>query len=162
MKTPHAVAIAVRQPDGGIAVRDRPWRSLTQRVRPLGWPFLRGVVVLVESLREGIEGLRFSAEVAVGDDEAAGQSERGSAKFSANIALVLGIVLALVLFKALPHYIALWTGLSPTDPLFHVVDGGVKLIFVIAYIAAISRMKDIQRVFQYHGAEHKSLSLIHI
>ena len=158
MKTPTGVAIAVRQPDGAIAVRDRPWQSLTQRVRPLGWPFLRGIVVLVESLREGIDGLRFSAEVAVGDEpEGEKRSDKGSGKFSANLALLLGVLIAIVLFKAIPHYIALWLGLSPTETLFHVVDGAVKLTLVVGYIAAISRMKDIQRVFMYHGAEHKSI-----
>ena len=99
MRTPHGAAVAVRRPDGGIVLRDRPWRSLTRRVRPLGWPFLRGAVILVESLREGIDGLRFSAEIAVeeaeegGDPGSTGGSSTGH--FSANLALILGVALAL-------------------------------------------------------------------
>lgn len=155
MRTPTGMAIAVRKPGGGIVVRDKPWRPISQRFPVLGWPLLRGVVVLVESLREGIDALRFSAETAVAEEEAG--SERGSASSSANLALLLGAVLALVIFKGVPHLIALWLGLDPTQPLFHLVDGVAKLCLVIGYIAAISRMKDIQRVFQYHGAEHKSI-----
>jgi uncharacterized protein YqhQ len=155
MRTPKGLAVAVRKPGGTIVVRDKPWRPISKRVPILGWPFLRGVVVLVESLREGVDALRFSAETAVAEEEAG--SERGSASSSANIALLLGVVLALVVFKGVPHLIALWLGLDPTQPLFHVVDGAVKLVLVVGYIAAISRMKDIQRVFQYHGAEHKSI-----
>jgi uncharacterized protein YqhQ len=159
MRTPNGVAIAVRQPDGAIVLRERPWQSWTKRFRPLGWPFIRGVVVLIESLKEGIDGLRFSAEIAVGEEEGGGgiASEGGSGRFTANLALLLGVVIALVLFKGVPHYIALWLGLDPTQTLFHVVDGVVKLVLIIGYITAISRMKDIQRVFQYHGAEHKSI-----
>jgi uncharacterized protein YqhQ len=112
---------------------------------------------LIESLKEGIDGLRFSAEIAVGEEEAGIGSEKGSGKFTANLALLLGVVIALVLFKGVPHYIALWLGLDPTQTLFHVVDGLVKLVLIVGYITAISRMKDIQRVFQYHGAEHKSI-----
>lgn len=155
MRTPKGLAVAVRKPDGGLVVRDKPWRPISKRFPVLGWPLLRGVVVLVESLREGIDALRFSAETAVAAEEAG--SERGSASASANFALLLGVVLALVIFKGVPHLIALLLGLDPTQPLFHVVDGVVKLTLVIGYIAAISRMKDIQRVFQYHGAEHKSI-----
>lgn len=159
MRTPNGVAIALRRPDGSIVLRERPWQSWTRRFRPLGWPFIRGVVVLIESLKEGIDGLRFSAEIAVDEEEGGGgiASERGSGKFTANLALLLGVVIALVLFKGVPHYIALWLGLDPTQTLFHVVDGLVKLVLIVGYITAISRMKDIQRVFQYHGAEHKSI-----
>lgn len=158
MRTPFGVAIALRKQDGSIVVRDRPWRSLTRKIKPLGWPLLRGMIVLVESLKEGIDGLRFSAEVAMEDEEAAAAAgDRGSANFSANLALVLGIVFALLIFKGVPHAVAILTGLDPTQTMFHVVDGVVKLALVIGYITAISRMKDIQRVFQYHGAEHKSI-----
>ncbi len=155
MRTPAGVAIAVRDPRGGIVVRDRPWRSWTKRFRPLGWPFIRGVVVLVESLKEGIDGLRFSAEAAVEEEGASGSSS--SAKWTANLAMVLGFALAIVLFKGIPHTASVALGFVETQPLFHVVDGLVKLLLVVGYITAISRMKDIQRVFQYHGAEHKSI-----
>lgn len=172
MRSPKGVAVAVRRSDGSIVVRDRPWTSLTKRVTVLGLPFVRGMVVLVESLSGGIDALRFSAEAAVSDaDEAkggvgaagalaltAGGDGGGSkASFSANLALILGLVLALLLFKGIPHLVATLTGFQVTDPMFHVVDGAAKLTLVVGYIAAISRMKDIQRVFEYHGAEHKSI-----
>jgi uncharacterized protein YqhQ len=156
MRTPSGLAIAVRKADGRIVVRDKPWRPLSRRFPVLGWPLIRGVVVLIESLREGIDALRFSAETAVGEEGVEG-TDRGSSGFSANMALLLGAVLALVIFKGVPHVLALWIGLDPTQTLFHVVDGAIKLVLIVGYIAAISRMKDIQRVFQYHGAEHKSI-----
>lgn len=157
-----------------MIVRARPWLSLTKRVRLLGLPFIRGSVVLIESLAGGIDALRFSAEAAVEDSEesarggstgastlalgGAGAGGGGSkASFTANLALILGFLLALVLFKGVPHLIAVLFGLEPTDPLFHVVDGVVKMALVVGYITAISQMEDIRRVFQYHGAEHKSI-----
>ncbi len=174
MKSPEGVAVAVRRADGSLLVRDRPWLSLTKRVKPLGWPFVRGVVVLVESLSGGIDALRFSAEAAVAESEVeakgagavgplamtgggGGGGSSKSASFSANLALFLGFALALLIFKGVPHLVAMLTGLEVTDPLFHLVDGAVKLTLVVGYIAAISQMDDIKRVFQYHGAEHKSI-----
>lgn len=160
MRTPYGVAIAVRHPDGSIILKDKPWRSWTKRYKPLSWPFIRGIAVLIESLKEGIDGLRFSAEMAVAAEEGREYQEEPqskSGKLTANLALILGFGLAMLLFKGVPHGISLWLGLEPTQTLFHVVDGVVKLTLVVAYITAISRMKDIQRVFEYHGAEHKSI-----
>lgn len=172
MRSPRGVAVAVRRADGSLVVRDRPWRSLTKRVKLLGLPFVRGGVVLVESLAGGIDALRFSAEAAVEDTEeveggtgaagtltlsTGGGGGGSSASFTANLALILGFALALLIFKGVPHLVAVLTGFEVTDPLFHVVDGVVKLTLVVGYITAISRMKDIQRVFEYHGAEHKSI-----
>jgi uncharacterized protein YqhQ len=181
MKTPSSFSVAVRRPDGTLVVRHRPWRSLTRRFRPLGWPFVRGAVVLGESLSGGIDALRFSAEEAGGDeggapkkkargttalallfpllqaDGPAGGRRRDSGSATANLALLLGFGLAILIFKVVPHVLAVASGLDPVDPLFHVVDGAVKLALVVGYIAAVSRMKDIQRVFAYHGAEHKAI-----
>ena len=113
--------------------------------------------MLVESLREGIDGLRFSAEVAVGESAEDAAEGKPAGRWTANIAMILGFAFAIFLFKGLPHGASILVGLEPTQTLFHVVDGVVKLALVVAYIAAISRMKDIQRVFEYHGAEHKSI-----
>jgi uncharacterized protein YqhQ len=159
MRTPESAALAVRTSDGGIVVRDKPWKSLTRRIRPLGWPFVRGMAVLIESMREGIEGLRFSAEIAVEQEQeaAGGEAQGTSGRATANLALVLGFAVALLLFKGVPHGAALLFGFAPEQTLFHLVDGVVKLALVVGYITLVSRMEDIQRVFQYHGAEHKSI-----
>jgi uncharacterized protein YqhQ len=155
-----------------VVVRDRPWLSITRRFKVLGLPLLRGMVVLVESLSGGIDALKFSAEAAVEDGEnadraagvastlaltSAGGGGGKSASSSTNLAMILGFVFALLIFKGVPHLVAMLTGLSISDPLFHVVDGVVKMTLVVGYIAVISQMNDIKRVFQYHGAEHKSI-----
>jgi uncharacterized protein YqhQ len=121
-------------------------------------PFLRGVVVLVESLVNGIDALTFSANQALDEEE---DEQLGFWALFGTIAAALGF--AVLLFVAVPHYLSLLLGrLGPVgfdiDSLsFHAVDGVIKLAVFLGYIWAISLFKDIARVFQYHGAEHKSI-----
>jgi uncharacterized protein YqhQ len=116
-------------------------------------------VVLLESLVTGIRALSFSAQVAVEEEE------EGQSLGWGSIALTMGgaFVLAFLLFGFLPHYLSGLAGylvgrpLTPADFLFHVIDGIIKLIFILGYIWGISRFREIHRVFEYHGAEHKSI-----
>lgn len=157
MRSPQALAIAVRRPDGTVLLKDEPYASLAARYPLLKRPLLRGPVVLLESLVTGIRALSFSAQVAVEEEE---QSLGWG-----SIALTMGgaFLLAFLLFGFLPHYLSGLAGhlfgraLTPADFLFHVIDGIIKLIFILAYIWGISRFREIHRVFEYHGAEHKSI-----
>ncbi|RJR34006.1 MAG: DUF1385 domain-containing protein [Deltaproteobacteria bacterium] len=158
MRSPQALAIAVRRPDGTVLLKDEPYTSLAARHPLLKRPLLRGPVVLLESLVTGIRALSFSAQVAV-------EEEEGQSLGWGSIALTMGgaFVLAFLLFGFLPHYLSGLAGyligrpLTPADFLFHVIDGVIKLIFILGYIWGISRFKEIHRVFEYHGAEHKSI-----
>ncbi len=184
MRGPKSMVIAVRKPDGGIVVKDDEWVPFFTRYPILKTPFVRGAAVLVESLINGMQALSFSAEVALVDEEedadvadlaearAArdGEDKPSGALTTGAIALSLALsfVLGIALFIFLPHWTAsigfnlveglpLLTEGQVDRPLFHVVVGIVKMIVFIGYISLIARMPDIRRVFQYHGAEHKSI-----
>ncbi len=160
MRSPKAMAVAVRKPDGSIVQLDEPWRGVSDRFPVLKKPFFRGVVTLVESLVNGLQALSYSAREAFPEEN--GSTESGGLS---NLELVLTIAVAfaaaILLFVALPHGVAYVVGERfgmPIETLgFHIVDGVVKVAVLVAYIYSISLMKDIRRVFQYHGAEHMSI-----
>lgn len=157
MRSPRAVAIAVRLPDGSVLLKDEPYLALGERYPLLKKPFVRGPVVLLEALITGIRALTFSAQAALGEEE----EQLGWASLA--LTLAAAFALAFVLFGFLPHYLSglagyLWgRALSPADFTFHLIDGLLKALFLLAYIWGISFIRDIRRVFQYHGAEHKSI-----
>jgi uncharacterized protein YqhQ len=173
MRSPKSFAVAVRTPDGGITVREEAWLSFSERLPFLKWPILRGASMLVESMFNGMQALSFSAATAFPDDAAAqkdaadAQKAKENGGFAAALPIIMSLAFAFALFKGVPHLTAWGLGqyfgqnghtALPTDgPLFHVVDGVVKFGLFIGYILLISRMPDIWRVFQYHGAEHKSV-----
>lgn len=158
MRSPKALAIAVRKPNGEVATKEAPWRSITARHPWLAWPFFRGIVVLIESMVNGIDALTFSANQALDEEE---EEQLGTLALIGTIAVALG--LGIVLFVVIPHYLSVVLGrLGPVafgvDSLaFHAVDGVIKLAMFLAYIWLIGFIKDIGRVFEYHGAEHKSI-----
>ena len=158
MRAPQALAVAVRKPNGEVVIKEAPWRSLSSKYRWLKWPFTRGVVVLVESLVNGIDALTFSANQALEGEE---EAELGTWALVGTIAFSL--VLGILLFVVAPHYLSLLVGrfgpvnFGVTSLYFHLVDGVIKLAMFLAYIWLISFFKDIGRVFEYHGAEHKSI-----
>jgi uncharacterized protein YqhQ len=157
MRSPRALAIAVRLPDGSLLLQDEPYLALGERYPLLKKPFLRGPVVLLEALITGIRALTFSAQAALGEEE----EQLGWAGLA--LTLTAAFALAFVVFGFLPHYLSglagyLWgQALSPADFTFHLIDGLLKALFLLAYIWGISFIRDIRRVFQYHGAEHKSI-----
>ncbi len=166
LRAPRSVAVAVRAPDGSIRVRTDPWTPLYQRLRFARWPFLRGIFLLWESLRLGWSALSWSGEQAAPAGEGShGSDRRPSAGEKAALGgtLVVSLLLGLAIFVALPHLVTDWGGrlagipLDVEGPAFHVVDGVVKLAVFLGYIALIRRSRDIRRVFEYHGAEHKTI-----
>ena len=161
MRSPSAMAIAVRRPDGSMAERDEPWRGISERFPILKKPFLRGSVVLVESLVNGLQALSFSAREAFPEEAKGEDKEEKLSDLELAITIGIAFVIGILLFVALPHGVAYLVGekfAMPIDTLgFHIVDGIVKVSVLVLYILAISLMKDIRRVFQYHGAEHMSI-----
>ena len=150
MRSPKSFAVAVRAPDGGIVVREEEWLSLGARFPVLKRPLLRGAAMLVESLYNGMSALTWSAEIAEGVQQK--QSRAGLW-----LTVATSLVLAFALFKGAPHALATLLGLGVDQALFHVVDGVAKLVVFVGYILLISRMADVQRLFGYHGAEHKTV-----
>jgi len=162
MRSPSMVATAVRRPDGTIVVQKAPFVSLSRRLKLLGWPLLRGAVALIESMQLGMAALGFSAEQATGD-EAAERKKQARATFWQRLTIpatiVLSFALGLGLFFWLPLVLTDLTG-ARSGFMFNLVDGAFRLIIFLGYMLAISRWGEMQRVFQYHGAEHKSIAAL--
>jgi len=159
MRSPAAVATAVRTPGGGIAVTHRPFRGATARFRFLDLPVLRGAVGLLETLWLGMQALQWSAEQSLAEP---GMQPAPPARRSpwSGLALAVPMAVALVggvgLFFYLPLLLTTWLGVE-NGVAFNLVDGLLRLVLFLAYIWAISLWKEMARVFQYHGAEHKSI-----
>jgi uncharacterized protein YqhQ len=157
MRAPKTFTIVVRRPDGDLSIREDRWYSPMEKWPFLSKPLLRGSVVLYESLFNGIQALTYSAQEALGEEE----EKLSPMALGATIALALGG--AILLFVVVPHLATLGIGtllntdLGVRSVWFHVIDGIIKVSIFIAYILLISLLKDIRRVFQYHGAEHKSI-----
>ncbi len=147
MQNGHRVAVAVRTPAGEIAVRDlgRPPRF----PRAGKVPLVRGPLRMYDMLSLGIRALNVSAELASGDEGKVGGWMMGLVTAGA-LALGLGA------FVLLPNYLATFTGI-PNRVLFNLAEGGIRVGVLLVYMYVISRQKDIRRVFQYHGAEHKAV-----
>ncbi len=151
MRGPKDIAIAVRLPDGSIALERqaiKPWSSYPV----LKLPVIRGFVSLIDSLIIGIRALTFSANLA-----AEGEGEEIK-PFEMFLTIVLAFGLGLLLFVALPTGAAhLVRSFIPGAIWQNILEGIIRMAVFLLYVVAISRMKDIQRVFQYHGAEHKAI-----
>lgn len=154
MRGPGKIAVAVRKPNGEITVDLKDAGSVSDRYPILKKPFLRGVVSLVESLSYGMKALSFSAQASGEEDE--GEESMSSLELAGTIAVSVG--LAVLLFVVLPTgamKLLQNEGFSPM--VLNLCEGLLRLGIFLLYIWGISRQKDIQRVFQYHGAEHKTI-----
>jgi uncharacterized protein YqhQ len=182
MRSPRSFAVVCRRPDGSIVVKESAWQPLWKGVRLLRLPFLRGTVVLLESLVNGMSALTFSADqqmVTAADDGASAPRPRslgamaapgagpgsGEPEAMSNVAkfgmVAFSLVFGLALFVGVPHLLS-WLlgnvfGFDSSSFAFHAIDGAIKMVLLVGYLAAISLLPDIRRVFQYHGAEHKSI-----
>lgn len=152
MRGPNTRAIAVRRPDQNIVIDLKAVGSLIQRVPVLKWPMMRGVVVLLEALILGIEALTYSANQATGEEE-----ELTTWEIIFTISIAMG--LAVLLFAVLPVVAAhLLNEVATGSFIQNLLEGIFRIAIFLAYVAAIGRLEDIQRVFQYHGAEHKVIN----
>jgi uncharacterized protein YqhQ len=150
-------AVAVRKPDGEIELTSEPLVSWAKRHRILRLPVIRGVVALGESLKIGFRALALSANAQLGEDEAGRKEEIGGWMWGVTIAL--SIALAIGLFFVVPvGATSLIKDQLGSAVLFWLVEGVLRTAIFIAYIVAISRLPDLRRVFEYHGAEHKTIS----
>ena len=157
MRAPNTFTVVVRRPDGQLSVREDRWYSPMEKWPFLKKPFFRGCVVLYEALFNGIQALTYSAQEALGEEE----EKLSPLALAGTIVFALGG--AVMLFVVIPHLATLGIGalvgkdLGVRDVWFHVIDGIIKVTIFVAYIGLISLLKEIRRVFQYHGAEHKSI-----
>jgi uncharacterized protein YqhQ len=162
MRSPYRVAIAVRRPDEQIAVKTWAYTPITKRVKVLGWPIIRGIVGMIESMKIGIDALTWSAEVALPPEEGKDQPKKEKSKWKERAGIAVSMLFALAfglgLFMYLPYWLAKITvGGDQGQALFHLIAGSVRITILIGYLMVISLWKDIHRIFQYHGSEHKSI-----
>ena len=147
----HHFSIAVRRPDGGIALQCNPLSAaFTGRLRQL--PFIRGVLALAETMALGIQALAYSANVGM---EAEGE-ELGKSAIAGM--LLFSVVFAIGLFFLVPLMASRWLeGPLGSDLNSNIAEGAIRLAIFLVYLLLISTMKDIRRVFMYHGAEHMTV-----
>ncbi|MBI3112316.1 MAG: DUF1385 domain-containing protein [Ignavibacteriales bacterium] len=169
MRAPGSVATAVRRANGRIVVKHESFRSLIEKYKFLNMPVLRGAVGLIDMMYLGIRTLNYSAEIAMMDVEAEEASKNGNGKpketkkqGQSTLALVGTLVFALglgiTIFFVTPIVVTSKVfELEQKAFEFNFVAGLIRISILLAYLAAISLMKDIKRLFQYHGAEHKAV-----
>ena len=161
MRAPRSMAIAVRRPNGEIVVRKEMVVPLSERYPVVKLPIVRGAVALFTSLVIGIKALNFSANEAVTEEEKEGESDKGGELSSWAMAGTMAVAFGfgICLFFLFPLYLTklMTPVIGDNNIVFNLVDGVIRVIIFLIYIWGISRMKDIQRVFQYHGAEHKCI-----
>ncbi len=167
MKNKDEFALAVRMPEGNIRVTKDECKSVKEKYKFLGWPIIRGVVNMIESLILSMKTLTISAD-AFGIEEEETKFEIWlREKFGKSlldvvmvIAMILGIALGVGLFFFLPLFISSsFFDKSGEETKWYatLVEGGIKIAIFVGYIWLVSLMKDIRRVFEYHGAEHKTI-----
>lgn len=165
-RTPSAYAVAVRKPDGTIEEKSEVKHSITKRV-PWKLPLLRGVATLFETLSLGIKTLEYSAEVAAPEEEREKARRKGKSKtvsrFQMTLTIVFALAMGLLLFVGIPYLVtSLLKGPlgieGESHVLFHVIDGALRITMFLLYLIVISAMKDVRRLFAYHGAEHKVIN----
>jgi uncharacterized protein YqhQ len=166
MRAKNRVATAVRVANGEILVKTDDFTPLAQRYKFLKIPILRGAVAFVEMLFLGIKTLNFSAEIAVREldkEEAVkkGEEFEDKQRKSNNLAIaataVLALGLGILIFFALPLRLADWLALEKGAVAFNLLAGAIRVVLFVAYVWIISLFRDFKRIFQYHGAEHKSI-----
>jgi uncharacterized protein YqhQ len=150
-------AVAVRKPDDEIEVSSEPLVSWAKRNRVLRWPVIRGVVALAESLKIGFRALAISANAQIEPED--GEESEPIGGFTWGLTIALSLVLAIGLFFVIPvGATSLIKDQLGSPVLFWLVEGLLRTAIFIGYLAAVSRLRDLRRVFEYHGAEHKTIS----
>ena len=149
MRSPFKYAIAVRKPDNEIILKTGKLRSLSNRIKFLKWPIFRGIVNLIESLTLGLKALTYSAEQATGEEDKISNVEMF-------FTILIALVLFILIFIALPTTIARYLDKYLSSLIvYNLFEGILRIGIFIFYLYFISKIKDIKRVFEYHGAEHK-------
>ncbi len=171
MKGKNKYAVSVRKTDGKIVTALFDSQSMTERHKALTWPVIRGIVRFVESLVIGMRTLTFSSGFFLEENETTAPDKpvknttfhrfwkEHKDGVMTGVSVVIGVVLALGLFILLPALLTGWLeSILHSRLLVSLIEGVLRVTIFVGYIVAISQMKDIQRVFEYHGAEHKTIN----
>ena len=168
MQGPKKRAIVVRG-ENGLVVKEEEIKFIKDKYPVLGWPLIRGCVNFIGSMSNGIRAIMFSAEQMPMEEQEAQESKidkwinshfsgEKAEKLMIGVAMIIGIGMAVVLFMLLPTIIAgIFTGIVKSRILMNLIEGIIRIAIFLTYIWLATRMKDIHRVFEYHGAEHKTI-----
>jgi len=161
MRSPEKVSTSLRLLDGRIHTKTDPFISITRRKRFLNKPIIRGVISFVEMLVLGIKTLNYSAEIAAKDssneEPVIPNRQSGKLDFAVVLTVIFSIGLGLTIFFFLPILITQLLSIPRDAVEFNLVAGGVRMFIFLSYIWSLSRFESFRRIFQYHGAEHKSI-----
>jgi uncharacterized protein YqhQ len=155
MRAPHSYCVSVRKPSGELVTTEQSIPRISEKYPLFKLPILRGIGTLGQAMTLGVQALHFSANAALED-------EKDAPELTSNMmfgALAFSLVMMIAVFKFLPLFLA--TQLGHFVPALHgryatnMSDGVIRMVILLAYMFLLSQMKDIRRVFQYHGAEHK-------
>ena len=159
MRSKDRISTAVRRATGEIEIKSEDFLSYTKRVKLFGLPIIRGAVSLVEMLAIGIRTLNFSASVAAEDiDRAEGkETNQKTSNLAIGVTAALAFALGIGIFFFLPLFFSSLIGVSREALSFNLVAGVIRVLMFLVYVWMISRFGEFRRVFEYHGAEHKSI-----
>lgn len=155
MRSPNSMAIAVRKPNGEIVVKRERLDFFSEKKIFSKIPLVRGVINLLSALVLGIRALNFSANQSL-------EEEKEVSPWTLGLTFTFALCFGIFLFFLIPLFLTKWLRFAipmvgTSGILFNLVDGIIRLIIFLAYLWAISFFKEIRRIFQYHGAEHKSI-----
>ncbi len=157
MRGAYNAAVAVRNPDGEIVVHEEPLNAALYRGSISRMPFVRGLTLLWDALGLGTRALMWSADVAIGEEDVSFSGPLGIGTLV--FALAFGIGLFFLLPAAVAGGVESLLGLGTENALLtNLIEGVIRLVLIVAYIWAIGRVGEIKRLFQYHGAEHKTIN----
>lgn len=166
MRGSKSLATAVRTPKGNIEVNCKDNTSITKRNIIFNIPFLRGFFVLIESMKVGMESLNYSASLLDDEDEEQSKFEewlerklgKKAEDVIIGITMIISLIFSIGLFIAIPTGIAsLFKNYGASDFTLNITEAFIRMLILLIYMYLISKMKDIYRLFQYHGAEHKTI-----
>jgi len=166
MRSPHAWGIACRKTSGEVSTHSEPLERLSEKHKWMGWPVVRGVMTLGHAMTLGFRALKFSANVALDELQPEAKAEPGTKKLEisgwiAAVNIVFSVGFFIFMYKFLP--LVATTELKRVNPvfgeqiIFNLVDGVIRLALFLLFIWGTSLWKDIRRVYEYHGAEHKTV-----
>lgn len=160
MRAPHSYCVAVRKPDGQLVTEEAALPKVSDKYPIFKIPVLRGLGTLGQAMSIGIRALRFSANAALEEDQKkSGKKSSEISSWLMTLNLLVSVGFFIFLYKFIPLYLA--SQLEKSFPqlhgriMFNLTDGVIRIVIFIGFLYLISRMRDIRRVFEYHGAEHK-------
>ncbi len=158
MRAPHSYCVAVRKPSGEIITNEMPVPRMSEKYKLFKYPGIRGLGVLGQAMSLGIKALRFSSNTALDDGKTEAKPKEISSSAMA-LQILFSFAFFIFLYKFVPLYLATWLGKAYPAVngrlAFNAVDGVIRLAIFLSFLFLMSRSKDIRRVFEYHGAEHK-------